>query len=35
MAQSVRRLRLSRHLPQSRKLGRDVQRVRAAYDLMA
>jgi len=35
MAQSVRRLRLARHLPQSRKLGRDVQRVRAAYDLMA
>jgi hypothetical protein len=34
MTQSVRRLRLARHLPQSRKLGRDVQRVRAAYDLL-
>jgi hypothetical protein len=35
MEQTLRRLSPARHLPQSRKLGRDVQRVRAAYDLMA
>jgi len=31
---SVRRLRWLRHLPASRKLGRDLQRVRAAHDLL-
>ena len=30
----MHRMRFARHLPQSRKLGRDVQRVRAAYDLL-
>ena len=32
---SVRRMGWMRHLPKSRKLGRDLQRVRAAYDLLA
>ena len=35
LATSVRRLRWLRYLPASRRLGRDVQRVRAAYDLLA
>lgn len=35
LADSVERLRWVRHLPSSRKLGRDLQRVRAAYELMA
>jgi hypothetical protein len=34
MASSVGRMGWMRHLPQSRKLGRDMQRVRAAYDLL-
>ncbi len=34
MEQTMHRMRFARHLPQSRKLGRDVQRVRAAYDLL-
>ncbi len=34
MATSVGRMGWMRHLPQSRKLGRDMQRVRAAYDLL-
>jgi len=35
LAASVRRLRWLRHLPASRRLGRDLQRVRAACDLLA
>jgi len=35
LADSVRRMGWMRHLPESRKLGRDLQRVRAAYDLLA
>ncbi|MDA8445633.1 hypothetical protein [Paracidovorax valerianellae] len=35
LATTVRRLAWLRHLPQSRRLGRDLQRVRAAYDLLA
>ena len=35
LATSTRRLAWMRHLPASRKLGRDLQRVRAAYDLLA
>ncbi|WOI44492.1 hypothetical protein [Acidovorax sp. BLS4] len=35
LATTVRRLRWLRHLPPSRRLGRDLQRVRAAYDLLA
>lgn len=35
LAQSVQRMGWIRHLPQSRRLGRDLQRVRAAYDLLA
>ena len=34
MEQTMHRMRFARHLPQSRKLGRDVQQVRAAYDLL-
>jgi hypothetical protein len=34
LAASLRRMRWMRHLPTSRKLGRDLQRVRAAYDLL-
>lgn len=34
MQQSTHRMRWMRHLPQSRRLGRDLQRVRAAYDLL-
>lgn len=34
MATSIRRMAWMRHLPQSRRLGRDMQRVRAAYDLL-
>jgi hypothetical protein len=35
LATSVRRMGWMRHLPTGRKLGRDLQRVRAAYDLLA
>lgn len=35
LADSVRRMGWMRHLPENRKLGRDLQRVRAAYDLLA
>ena len=35
LATSVRRMGWMRHLPTNRKLGRDLQRVRAAYDLLA
>lgn len=35
LATTVRRLRWLRHLPQDRRWGRDAQRVRAAYDLLA
>ncbi|MBT9514501.1 MAG: hypothetical protein IV104_19350 [Acidovorax sp.] len=35
LATSVRRMGWMRHLPTSRRLGRDLQRVRAAYDLLA
>jgi hypothetical protein len=35
LATSIRRLRWMRRLPANRKLGRDLQRVRAAYDLLA
>lgn len=35
LATSVRRMGWMRQLPASRKLGRDLQRVRAAYDLLA
>ena len=35
LATSVRRMGWMRHLPASRRLGRDLQRVRAAYDLLA
>ena len=35
LATSVRRMRWMRRLPASRRLGRDLQRVRAAYDLLA
>ncbi len=34
LATSVRRMGWMRHLPTNRKLGRDLQRVRAAYDLL-
>lgn len=34
MATSIQRMAWMRHLPQSRRLGRDMQRVRAAYDLL-
>ena len=34
LATSVRRMGWMRHLPTSRSLGRDLQRVRAAYDLL-
>ena len=34
LATSIRRMGWMRHLPQSRTLGRDLQRVRAAYDLL-
>ncbi|CAN7602827.1 hypothetical protein LJR129_004525 [Acidovorax sp. LjRoot129] len=34
LASSLRRMRWMRHLPTSRRLGRDLQRVRAAYDLL-
>jgi hypothetical protein len=34
LATSLRRMRWMRHLPTSRRLGRDLQRVRAAYDLL-
>ncbi|MDP3228639.1 MAG: hypothetical protein Q8N13_11770 [Acidovorax sp.] len=35
LATSVRRMGWMRRLPESRRLGRDLQRVRAAYDLLA
>ncbi|PJI95732.1 hypothetical protein CLU85_0457 [Acidovorax sp. 69] len=35
LATSIRRMRWMRHLPPSRRLGRDLQRVRAAYDLLS
>ncbi|MVT37921.1 hypothetical protein GO497_14935 [Acidovorax citrulli] len=35
MAQALRRLAWLRRLPQDRRWGRDVQRIRAAYDLLA
>lgn len=35
VADSVTRLRWLRHLPTSRRLGRDLQRARAAHDLLA
>lgn len=35
LATSVRRMGWMRHLPTNRKLGADLQRVRAAYDLLA
>ncbi len=35
LATSTTRLAWLRHLPQSRRLGRDLQRARAAYDLLA
>jgi hypothetical protein len=35
LATSVRRMGWMRRLPSSRRLGRDLQRVRAAYDLLA
>jgi len=35
LATSIRRMGWMRHLPASRRLGRDLQRVRAAYDLLA
>lgn len=35
LAASRERMAWMRHLPQSRKLGRDLQRVRLAYDLLA
>lgn len=35
LRESVERMAFMRHLPQERKLGRDLQRVRAAYDLLA
>lgn len=35
LATSIRRMGWMRHLPQSRRLGRDMQRVRLAYDLLA
>jgi hypothetical protein len=34
LAASIGRMGWMRHLPQSRRLGRDMQRVRAAYDLL-
>ncbi len=34
LATSIRRMRWMRHLPLSRRLGRDLQRVRAAYELV-
>lgn len=34
LAHSIARLAWLRHLPQSRRLGRDLQRARAAYDLL-
>ena len=34
LATSIGRMGWMRHLPQNRKLGRDMQRVRAAYDLL-
>lgn len=34
LASSLHRMRWMRHLPTSRRLGRDLQRVRAAYDLL-
>ena len=34
LATSIQRMRWMRHLPESRKLGRDLQRVRAAYGLL-
>ena len=34
LAQSIAHLAWLRHLPQSRRLGRDLQRARAAYDLL-
>lgn len=34
LATSIGRMRWMRHLPTSRRLGRDLQRVRAAYDLL-
>ncbi len=34
LATSIHRMRWMRHLPESRKLGRDLQRVRAAYGLL-
>ncbi len=34
LATSIRRMGWMRHLPTNRKLGRDLQRVRAAYDLL-
>ncbi|MBL7087306.1 hypothetical protein [Acidovorax sp.] len=35
LATSIRRMGWIRHLPASRRLGRDLQRVRAAYDLLS
>lgn len=35
LAHSLARMGWMRHLPRSRRLGRDLQRVRAAYDLLA
>lgn len=35
LATSIQRMGWMRHLPQSRRLGRDMQRVRVAYDLLA
>ena len=35
LAHTVNRLQWLRHLPASRRLGRDLQRVRAAYDLLS
>lgn len=35
LAISIRRMEWIRHLPASRRLGRDLQRVRAAYDLLS
>jgi hypothetical protein len=34
LAHSIARMDWLRHLPQSRRLGRDLQRARAAYDLL-
>jgi Asp-tRNA(Asn)/Glu-tRNA(Gln) amidotransferase A subunit family amidase len=34
LAHSVRRLQWLRHLPTDRRWGRDLQRVRAAYDVL-